>query len=314
MKYIPRLTFRKFIHTQINSHTHIHPNINYKLNLYNMQGIHKSDYNLNFKHLVHKQLELNEAHLDSLNYKGSQVTFDVDPVKLPKPDPNLKVFFFDIDNTLYAQSTRIQDLMVRAILNYLENYLGLDPDQAQYINKTYYREYGLLIKGLALHNGVNALEYNSMVDDSLPLQRVLKPDLKLRDVLEKLKSSGKFDKLWLFTNAYKNHALRCIRILGIADLFDGITYCDYNQSPDNFICKPDPRAFEKARLQSGLGSYSNGYFIDDSGSNVSVGLELGMRVIQVVEDQEDEILGPTPKGAIVVKKVTELDSSIPDLF
>ncbi|CCE61664.1 hypothetical protein TPHA_0A05900 [Tetrapisispora phaffii CBS 4417] len=274
-----------------------------------------ADLQVQYTKVIANQLAKNRAHLESLHYAGSKLGFPVDPEVYPEQDPNLRVFFFDIDNTLYSKSTHIQDLMVQAIMNYLENYLGLDHRTATLMNKEYYKRYGLLVKGLVANNGIDALDYNSMVDDSLPLQNVLsEPNLQLRKMLQDLRASGKFDKLWLFTNAYKNHALRIVKILGIADLFDGITYCDYTQSK-NLICKPDARAFEKAKLESGLGDYRNGYFIDDSGNNIRVGLELGLKCVHLQEDTlNNDILGDTPDGALVVKNILDLPKEVPHLF
>lgn len=263
---------------------------------------------------VLKQLQENAKHLESLDYPGCKATFKVDQ-ECPEPDPHLKVFYFDIDNCLYRRSTMIHELMQQSIRNYMINELGVDEEEAERINQGYYRKYGLAIRGLVMFNGIDGMDYNRMVDDSLPLQHILKPDLVLRKVLQELRAKGRVDKLWLFTNAYKNHAMRCVRILGIADLFDGITYCDYSRT-DTIICKPDPRAFEKAKEQSGLGDYANAYFIDDSGNNVEQGLNLGMRkCVQVAEDHHvDEILGNVPMGAIVVNSITELPRAVPELF
>lgn len=271
----------------------------------------KREYRL---HIL-KQLEKNAKHLELLDYPGSKVTFPIHQ-EIPEPDPHAKVFFFDIDNCLYHRSTKIHEIMQLSIHNYLMNELSLDAEEADALNQGYYREYGLAVRGLMMFHGANALEYNRMVDDSLPLQQILKPDLKLRKVLCELRQKGHIDKMWLFTNAYKNHALRVVRILGIADLFDGITYCDYDVGPNSLICKPDPRAFEKAKLESGLGDYSNAYFIDDSGNNVKQGLDLGMgKCIQVVEnDHVDEILGNIPMGALVVNSSSELPRAVPELF
>ncbi|CAR31056.1 hypothetical protein ZYGR_0P03620 [Zygosaccharomyces rouxii] len=262
-----------------------------------------------------KQLEENARHLETLDYSGSKVTFPLDQ-GIPEPDPHAKVFFFDIDNCLYHRSTNIHEIMQQSIRSYLINELSIDEDEAETLNQGYYKEYGLAIRGLMMFHGIDAMEYNRTVDDSLPLQHILKPDLQLRKVLYELRQRGHIDKMWLFTNAYKHHALRVVRILGIADLFDGITYTDYNVGPNSLICKPDPRAFEKAKLESGLGDYSNAYFIDDSGNNVEQGLLLGMsKCIQVVEDNHvDEILGNIPMGALLVNSVSDLPRAVPELF
>lgn len=268
-----------------------------------------------YQQQVANQIKLNQAHLESLTHPGSQITFPVDQ-PIPEPRPEEKIFYFDIDNCLYKSSTKIHDLMQVSIEQYFQNKLNLSPVEARKLNHTYYKEYGLAIRGLVMFHGVNALEYNALVDDSLPLQDILQPDLKLREMLIKLRETKRFDKLWLFTNAYKTHALRVIRLLGLGDLFDGITYCDYNQV-DTLICKPDIKAFERARIQSGLADYRNAWFIDDSGSNIEMGLKLGMsnciHVVEVKESKMHEILGFSPEGSHVIQYISELSTILPEL-
>ncbi|SCU86526.1 LAMI_0D02476g1_1 [Lachancea mirantina] len=263
---------------------------------------------------VEKQLKDNAESLEALDYVGSRVTFEVDTLQAPESNSDLKVFFFDIDNCLYKRSTRIHDLMQESIHEYFKNELRMNDEEAWHLHHKYYREYGLAIRGLVMHHEINALEYNRMVDDALPLQDILKPNLELRSMLKRLKSSQKVDKLWLFTNAYKSHGLRCVRLMGIADLFDGITYCDYAQT-DTLICKPDPTAFEKAKRESGLGSYSNAWFVDDSGNNIETGLALGIpKCVHLVEEEVDVNLGKTPKGSIVISDIVDLEEAVPEVF
>lgn len=57
------------------------------------------------------------------------------------------------------------------------------------------------------------------MDDALPLEDILHPDADLRKLISDINRSKV--KLWLFTNAYKTHGQRVIRMLGIDDLFDG---------------------------------------------------------------------------------------------
>lgn len=249
------------------------------------------DYRALYRDEIKKQIRLNQEHLKSLNHLGTQVNFEVDSSKLPEPNEHRKVFFFDIDNTLYRKSTKVQLLMQQSLSNFFKYELGFDEDEAERLIESYYEEYGLSVKGLIKNKQIDdVLQYNTFIDDSLPLQDYLKPDWKLRELLINLKKKkfGKFDKLWLFTNSYKNHAIRCIKILGIADLFDGLTYCHYDRPVDEeFICKPDPRFFETAKLQSGLTTFANAWFIDDNESNVESALTVGMgHVIHLIEDYQ----------------------------
>ncbi|AMD22427.1 HGR088Cp [Eremothecium sinecaudum] len=266
-----------------------------------------------YQEAVAQQLAKNEKHLESLNHEGSVVKFPVDLETLPTPDDDLKVFFFDIDNCLYKRSTKIQDLMQVSIQNYFKFSLALNDEEAYELNRTYYRQYGLAISGLVKHHQIDSMEYNQMVDDALPLQDILQPDPELRNMLLRLRKAAKVDKLWLFTNAYKTHGLRCVRLLGIADLFDGITYCDYSEK--SLVCKPSLEAFYKAKAQSGLGQFKNAYFVDDSGINIKAGLEVGMaKCAHVVETVVDEDMGESPEGCAVISHITDLPKAVPELF
>lgn len=121
----------------------------------------------------------------------------------------------------------------------------------------YYKDYGLAIEGLVRHHKVDALEYNEKVDDALPLEDIMSHDPKLRKLLKDLDTSKV--KPWLFTNAYINHGRRVVRLLGVEDLFEGITYCDYSAA--RFLCKPSPDMFKKAMDEAGVSSPEDCYFV-----------------------------------------------------
>ncbi|KKA18659.1 Uncharacterized protein T310_7379 [Rasamsonia emersonii CBS 393.64] len=104
------------------------------------------------------------------------------------------------------------------------------------LHRKYYREYGLAIQGLTRHHKIDPLQFNREVDDALPLDDILKPDPKLRKLLEDIDRTKV--KLWLLTNAYVTHAKRVVRLLGVDDLFEGITYCDYSQP--QLVCMHRP--------------------------------------------------------------------------
>lgn len=140
---------------------------------------------------------------------------------------------------------------------YFQTHLSLTREDANELHNRYYKDYGLAIEGLVRHHKVDALEYNKQVDDALPLEDIMSADLKLRKLLEDLDTSKV--KPWLFTNAYVNHGKRVVRLLGIDDLFEGITYCDY--SAEKFLCKPSPEMFEKAMMEANVNSVEDCYFV-----------------------------------------------------
>ncbi|KAL5618056.1 hypothetical protein FOVSG1_000278 [Fusarium oxysporum f. sp. vasinfectum] len=142
------------------------------------------------------------------------------------------VLFFDIDNCLYSRNDKVLEHMSRNIDDYFKKHLGLSPDDAERLHKDYSQQYGQAIEGLVRHHQIDALEYNAKVDDAVPLDDLIKPNAQLRQFLEDIDTSKV--RLWLLTNAYVNHGKRVVRLLGVDDLFEGLTYCDYSQIP--FVC------------------------------------------------------------------------------
>lgn len=147
--------------------------------------------------------------------------------------------------------------MSRNIDDYFKKHLGLSPDDAERLHKDYSQQYGQAIEGLVRHHQIDALEYNAKVDDAVPLDDLIKPNAQLRQFLEDIDTSKV--RLWLLTNAYVNHGKRVVRLLGVDDLFEGLTYCDYSQIP--FVCKPHKEMFMKAMREAGVSDVSRCYFI-----------------------------------------------------
>lgn len=221
-------------------------------------------------------------------FAGSELHLPFGFGPLPSNLQNKKIFYFDIDNCLYGKSTRIPDLMSQKISQFFKDYLKLSENEAKSLHENYYRQYGLALEGLVRNHKVDALDYNSKVDDAIDLKSVLSYNQKLRDLLLKIKKEYDFDLFWLVTNAYKNHALRVVTFLGLGDLFDGLTYCDYSKIP--LVCKPQPEYFEGFLTRTNIDQSNRKYqfFIDDSEINVKSAFDLGFgNIIHFVEDDTD---------------------------
>ncbi len=147
--------------------------------------------------------------------------------------------------------------MAQLIDTYFVNHLSLSWDDAVRLHKEYYQNYGLAIEGLVRHHQIDPLEYNAKVDDALPLETIIKPNPGLRKMLLDIDRSKV--KLWLFTNAYVTHGRKVVRLLGIDDLFDGITFCDYGSIP--LVCKPHADMFSKAMKEAGVEDVKDCFFV-----------------------------------------------------
>jgi pyrimidine and pyridine-specific 5'-nucleotidase len=198
--------------------------------------------------------------------------------------------------------------MADLIDQYFAKHLNIPWDDAVRLHKEYYTNYGLAIEGLVRHHQIDPLDYNSKVDDALPLEDVIKPNPELRQMLEDIDKSKV--KMWLLTNAYVNHAKRVLRLLGIEDLFEGLTYCDYAEQP--LLCKPDPRMFQRAMDAAGVEKMEDCFFVDDSYLNCNKSQELGWTVAHLVE--EDVPVPEKQASKYQIRHLRELRDIFPQFF
>ncbi|KAK8051366.1 pyrimidine 5'-nucleotidase [Apiospora rasikravindrae] len=211
---------------------------------------------------------------------------------------------------LYADilCAKVHDLMADLIDQYFAKHLGVSEQEAVRLHKEYYQNYGLAIEGLVRHHQIDPLEYNAKVDDALPLEGIIKPNPQLRKLLEDIDKTKV--KTWLFTNAYVNHGKRVIRLLGIEDLFEGLTYCDY--AATRILCKPHPDMFAKAMKEAGVEQPENCYFVDDSYANCVGAQQIGWTAAHLVEEG---VKAPrTPASRFQIRHLEELRSCYPQFF
>lgn len=149
--------------------------------------------------------------------------------------------------------------MTELIDLYFMKHLELSREDAYKLHQEYYKTYGLAIEGLVRHHKIDPLEYNRQVDDAIPLESIISPDPALRKLLQDIDQSKV--RLWLLTNAYVTHAKRVVKLLGIEDIFEGLTYCDYAQ--EKMICKPHPEMYAKAMKEAGIDEYKDCYFVGE---------------------------------------------------
>lgn len=168
--------------------------------------------------------------------------------------------------------------------------LGLPEAEAKALHTRYYKEHGLAIRGLLKHHSdIDPLDYDRRVDGSLPLDDLLKPEAELTALLRDLDRTK--CRVFALTNAYKSHALRCIRLLGLEDFFDGALYCDYAAGP-LFCCKPDLGYYHAAAEIVGTKDTTKFYFVDDSEKNIRAAKELGWQSAVFYNEPEPEDEAP----------------------
>ncbi|TKY84589.1 hypothetical protein EX895_006491 [Sporisorium graminicola] len=203
------------------------------------------------------------------------------------PDASLRtneaIVWLDIDNTLYKRSTKIADLMAQRIRAYFHG-MGLSEQDAKTLHTTYYKTYGLAIRGLVKHHQIDPLDYDRKCDASLPLEDILQPDYQIKQLLTDLDRTRV--RVFALTNAYKYHADRVLRLLDLADQVEGIVYCDY--AVPVFACKPELDYYRAALLVVQATPETRNYFVDDSSLNIVAAKELGWHSCVYFREEDDD--------------------------
>lgn len=206
--------------------------------------------------------------------------------------------FFDLDDTLYPNSTGLWEAIRVRMVTFLEERLGFSPDEVNIIRKTYFETYGTTLRGLQIHNQVDTDEYLAYVHD-LPLQRYISPDPELVAIISSLPQ-----KKWVFTNADSHHAQRVLSILGFSNCFQGII----DVRALGFLCKPDVDAYLRALNLAGAESAFECVLLDDSSRNLNPARQLGFTTILVGSTL------PDPCANLVIQTPKELPSVMPELW
>ncbi|HSR02615.1 MAG TPA: pyrimidine 5'-nucleotidase, partial [Methylophilaceae bacterium] len=124
---------------------------------------------------------------------------------------NVRVWIFDLDDTLHNASAHIFPEMNGAMTAYIKESLYLDDDSADHLRKHYWKIYGATLKGLMRHHGTNPHHFLNETHKFPDLaDRVIKTK-RLRHTLTQLKG-----RKVIFTNAPRNYALRVLDLLGIS--------------------------------------------------------------------------------------------------
>lgn len=187
-------------------------------------------------------------------------------------------------------------------------HLSLSREDANELHTRYYKDYGAAIEGLVRHHKIDPMEYNSRVDDALPLEHVITPDPDLRRLL--LGVDRCKVRLWLLTNAYITHGRRVVDLLGVGDLFEGITYCDYGAP--TFVCKPHTEMYAKAQAEANVSRPELCFFVDDSALNCRAAQALGWTTAHLVEPSLDPPQVPAAKHQ--VRSLLDLRTIFPQFF
>ena len=174
--------------------------------------------------------------------------------------------FFDLDDTLYPNSTGLWKAIKERMNVYMIERMGLPEKDVPAMREQYLKMYGTTLRGLQERHSVDTYDFLAYVHD-LPLRDYLTPDPIQRSIIASLPS-----RKLIFTNADVNHARRVLTALKLDDLFD--TIIDINAvSP---YCKPMPESFAIAQELADEPDPRRCVMIDDLPRTTRAALNVGM--------------------------------------
>lgn len=182
---------------------------------------------------------------------------------------HIDTWLFDLDNTLYPEESGFMKQVEGRMTGFVARATGLPHDQAYVLQKKYFAEHGLTLKGLMLNHGTDPADFHALFHD-LSLD-VLARDHDLLDILRVLPG-----RRFVFTNADDRHAERVLEHLGLTDLFDEV----FHIHSFGFAPKPDPLGFERMIAAHGLDPAATAFF-EDSERNLKPAKDLGMTTVMV---------------------------------
>jgi putative hydrolase of the HAD superfamily len=215
----------------------------------------------------------------------------------------MRVILFDLDNTIYPLDSGVMELISQRITRFMEEQMGLPPDEVARLRHDYWLQYGTTLRGLQIHHGVDPDEYLAYVHD-IPLEEHLRPDPELDRMLTQLAP----DKV-IFTNATTEHARRVLRALGVerhfSRVFD-IRFLDYCNKPDEDAYR---RVLDELNVAAG-----QCLLVEDSARNIGPARALGMKTVLVGAGQADRSRGRFEGSSGPVGPADGADFTIPHIL
>jgi putative hydrolase of the HAD superfamily len=211
---------------------------------------------------------------------------------------NYSVLFFDLDDTLYPNSSGLWEAIRERMHQFLLERLKFSPEEASDIRRTYFETYGTTLRGLQINHSVDADEFLAYVHD-LPLKNYISPDLELRELLLSLPQEK-----WIFTNADANHAQRVVSTRGIEDCFVGIV----DVRALGFLCKPERQAYQLALSMTSEVNPARCVLFDDALRNLEPAYELGFKTVLVGSRDSH------PAADLSINSLLDLPHAFPQLW
>jgi len=180
---------------------------------------------------------------------------------------SVRVWVFDLDNTLYPPTSPIFDQIDRRMTAYIARFLKVDPAAAFTVQKAYYRKYGTSLAGLMAEHGMEPEPFLAEVhaiDHS-----VIPPDPALAAAIRRLPG-----RAIVYTNGSAEHAAAVLERLGLAGVFEGV----FDIRAAGYVPKPQGVSYDRLIAAFGFDP-AQAVLVEDSLKNLPPAAARGMKTV-----------------------------------
>jgi len=176
----------------------------------------------------------------------------------------------DLDNTLYAADSGVFARMDKRMTAFVAHELNITPAEANDLRVKYWKQYGTTLRGLMLHHGVEPEAFLHDVHN-IGVHEMLVPDAGLNQALARLP-----DHKVIHTNGIREHAIRVLEALGVAQHFTAIYDIRFN----NYQPKPSATTLSALIESEGVVPHRT-VVIDDMEDNLAAARSIGARTVLI---------------------------------
>ena len=184
----------------------------------------------------------------------------------------LQCWIFDLDDTLYPKDCGLFSHVDARMSLFIQQFLGVSPEEAPRVQKRYFHAYGTTLKGLMHHHDVRPelfLEYVHDIDYG-----VVPRDDQLTAALQRLPG-----RKVIFTNGTTAHAAAVLKRLGADACFEAV----FDIASAGYAPKPDPTPYQTLTQQLEIDPRV-ALMAEDMARNLIPSAAMGMTTVWVCPD------------------------------
>lgn len=185
---------------------------------------------------------------------------------------NVRVWIFDLDNTLYPPSCRLFDQIDQRMTAFISEALSVDAAEANRLRADYWTRFGTTLNGLMSEHALAPERFLDFVHD-IDLSG-LDPAPDLAEAIGRLPG-----RKIVHTNGCRAYAGRVLEKRGLAHSFDAV----YGIAESRFVPKPDRAAYDRVAIADGV-EPSRAAMFEDTARNLIAPHEMGMRTVWASSD------------------------------